>query len=350
MKTNIKEKVYEDVTDPEKIVEIASWMDEEILNSMANHLYDGRPSSYHYTKALAENLLLKEQSKMSIAIVRPSIITAAIREPLPGWIDNYNGPTGYFVVSGKGILRSLVVEKEKICDMVPVDIVANTCILTAVHVALSSPNTVKVYNCTSGSTNPISWGRVKEISDPLLIKNPSMELFRYPGCFFHSSKTIHELHLLVEHTAIAYFVDFVFKITGHKPILTQVYAKVNRTIVALEYFTTNEWTFDNKNQLALCSDFSRNDADTFLTDTRSIHWPNYLETYILGVRKFLLKEDPSTLPAARLKLQRLYYIMLLAKLSIVLGSAHQLWYHYPTLRFLWRQFALPWLRKTPLIR
>jgi fatty acyl-CoA reductase len=85
--------------------------------------------------------------------------------------------------------------------------------------------------------------------------------------------------------------------------LNQVYSKVNRTIVALEYFTTNEWTFVNKNQLSLC-DFPQEDVDKFYSDVRRIHWPSYMETYILGVRKFLLKEDPHTIPAARQKLQR----------------------------------------------
>jgi fatty acyl-CoA reductase len=86
--------------------------------------------------------------------------------------------------------------------------------------------------------------------------------------------------------------------------LTQVYTKVNRAVVALQYFTTNEWTFVNKNQLSLSGSFSSDDVDRFYTDARRIHWPTYIETYILGVRKFLLKEDPSTLPLARAKLQR----------------------------------------------
>ena len=330
--TGIKERVYNDVPDPNKIIDLSKWMDEEILNSVAVHLYNGRPSSYHYTKALAENLLLNDSNDMSIAIVRPSIITAAMKEPMPGWIDNYNGPTGYFVSSGKGILRTVLVHKEKICDMIPVDFVANTCILSAVDVVKHNCKKVKVYNCTSGATNPIAWGRIKALADPLLIKNPSMELFRYPGSRFHANKTIHELNLLIEHTAVACLVDFVFRITGHKPLLTQVYAKVNRAIVALQYFTTNEWTFLNTNHLSLSKDFDAEEVRRFYCDPRQILWPDYLETYILGVRKFLLKEDPTTLPRARAKLRRLYYIMLCARMAVILGISHQCWYYYPSIR------------------
>ena len=52
------------------------------------------PNTYTYTKALAEQLLERECGDIPLAIVRPSIVTAALKEPLPGWIDNLNGPTG----------------------------------------------------------------------------------------------------------------------------------------------------------------------------------------------------------------------------------------------------------------
>ena len=193
-------------------------MDDDLLSCMSAQLFDGRPSSYHYTKALAENLLAADKTGLTIAIVRPSIITASWKDPIPGWLDNYNGPTGYFVVSGKGILRSMIVKKEKICDMVPVDVVANSCIVSAAYVANCCPSKATVFNCTSGSVNPISWGRVKEIAEPLLMKHPSMEIFRYPGTRFNSSKFLHELNVLIEHTIPAHLIDFLFKITGHKPM------------------------------------------------------------------------------------------------------------------------------------
>jgi len=59
------------------------------------------PNTYTYTKALAEQLLEKECGDIPLAIVRPSIVTAAAKEPLPGWIDNLNGPTGKKKRKGK---------------------------------------------------------------------------------------------------------------------------------------------------------------------------------------------------------------------------------------------------------
>lgn len=52
------------------------------------------PNTYTYTKALAEQLLEERCGNVPLVIVRPSIVTAALKEPVPGWVDNMNGATG----------------------------------------------------------------------------------------------------------------------------------------------------------------------------------------------------------------------------------------------------------------
>jgi hypothetical protein len=56
----------------------------------------GCPNTYVYTKGLAEQLLETKRGSVPLAIVRPSIVTAAESEPFPGWVDNMNGATGNF--------------------------------------------------------------------------------------------------------------------------------------------------------------------------------------------------------------------------------------------------------------
>lgn len=41
------------------------------------------------------------------------------------------------------------------------------------------------------------------------------------------------------------------------------------------------------------------DKETFFMDTKAICWDDFLLSYILGTRKYCLKDDPSTLPRAR---------------------------------------------------
>lgn len=58
-------------------------MDEKLQETILPKIMDGRPTTYHYSKALAENLLVSEGGDLPIAVVRPSIVTAAFKEPLP---------------------------------------------------------------------------------------------------------------------------------------------------------------------------------------------------------------------------------------------------------------------------
>ena len=52
------------------------------------------PNTYTFTKAMAEKVLEEKASDLPVAILRPSIVVASWKEPIPGWVDNLNGPTG----------------------------------------------------------------------------------------------------------------------------------------------------------------------------------------------------------------------------------------------------------------
>lgn len=58
-------------------------MDPALLDSITPKLIGDRPNTYTFTKALAENLLVEECGSLPVAIVRPSIVSAAWKEPFP---------------------------------------------------------------------------------------------------------------------------------------------------------------------------------------------------------------------------------------------------------------------------
>lgn len=61
-------------------------------------------------------------------IVRPSVVVPIWKEPLPGWSDNTNGPTGLLIAGGKGVLRSMYGNREAYADFISADVVAD-CIM-----------------------------------------------------------------------------------------------------------------------------------------------------------------------------------------------------------------------------
>lgn len=60
-------------------------MNDDMVRALSHQMLDtyNRPNTYTLTKTLAEELVLDESGNLPITIVRPSIIGAVWREPLP---------------------------------------------------------------------------------------------------------------------------------------------------------------------------------------------------------------------------------------------------------------------------
>jgi fatty acyl-CoA reductase len=138
----IEEVLYSPPSDPHKILQCLDLMDEDLVSRITPALIRPKPNTYTYTKALAESILLSEAERLPISIVRPSIVTATWVEPVQGWIDNLNGPTGLFAAFGKGILRTILVHGAKVADLVPLDYPVNL-ILAAAWERAGRPNKVR---------------------------------------------------------------------------------------------------------------------------------------------------------------------------------------------------------------
>lgn len=69
-------------------------------------------------------------------------VTPALNEPLPGWVDNLNGPTGILAAGGKGVLRSVLCNAEFNAEAVPVDFAINAAIVIAWKIAITKQKQV----------------------------------------------------------------------------------------------------------------------------------------------------------------------------------------------------------------
>ena len=58
-------------------------MTEEMITSITSKIVGNRPNTYTFTKALAEYVLMQEADGLPYCIVRPSIVGASWKEPLP---------------------------------------------------------------------------------------------------------------------------------------------------------------------------------------------------------------------------------------------------------------------------
>lgn len=58
-------------------------MNDDILKDITGRIISSHPNTYAFTKAIAEQMLLDERDQLPVAIFRPSIVTASVREPFP---------------------------------------------------------------------------------------------------------------------------------------------------------------------------------------------------------------------------------------------------------------------------
>ncbi|XP_075568146.1 fatty acyl-CoA reductase 1 isoform X7 [Pelecanus crispus] len=221
----IGEVVYPPPVDPRKLIDSLEWMDDGLVEDITPKLIGDRPNTYIFTKALAEYVVQQEAEKLNVAIIRPSIVGASWKEPFPGWVDNFNGPSGIFIAAGKGILRTIRASNSALADLVPVDVVVNMTLAAA-------------------------W---------------------YSGVN-RMMKTITRLH---------------------------------KALMLLEYFTSKSWIWNTENMTMLMNELNPQDKKMFNFDVRQLHWAEYMENYCMGMKKYVLNEEMSGIPAARKHLTKL---------------------------------------------
>ena len=75
------------------------------LDMMEKQILGKFPNAHCYSKRMTEHLLLANNTQgIPIIIMRPSILTAALDEPVKGWTDTVNFMSGITQLVGLGIL------------------------------------------------------------------------------------------------------------------------------------------------------------------------------------------------------------------------------------------------------
>ena len=113
------------------------------------------PNTYCYTKGLAEKAIIRNQGDIKLVICRPSIIAASMSEPFPGWTDSMAAAGGVTILGGLGIKHFMLIEDPGVLDVIPVDVVVNSILISSCKGASKKPNQNIVFHCASSFKNPI---------------------------------------------------------------------------------------------------------------------------------------------------------------------------------------------------
>lgn len=145
---------------------------------------------------------------------------------------------------------------------------------------------------------------------------------RYPNLKFMSSLLLFKLSAIFFHFAPAYVLDAVTKVAGGRPILVRLHKNVWSSLKLLEKFIFTEWKFHNSNTKELIKSQSLTDKKLYNIDLTTLEWEVYFINLVTGVRRYLSKEDPKTLEAARSKDK----ILLAAHVVLQLSLYGLLWW------------------------
>ncbi|XP_072758219.1 putative fatty acyl-CoA reductase CG5065 isoform X2 [Anoplolepis gracilipes] len=314
----IGESVYTTDIKPYTVIDMCENLDDETIGIIEKRLIGNHPNTYTLTKGLAEQIVLSKGSGLPIAIVRPSIVCAAYQEPYPGWIDNVCGITGIMTEIGRGTIRSIVCNANLVVDVIPVDFVVDTLICASWHNVVQRNDTIRIYNCTSSTLHPITWREFGYLTKKHAIESPSRYVMWYPNFTFRTNKFIHFIIVTMCHFLPAFIIDLILRVKGCKPIMMKITKRFEHAAKNGEFFAMNEWKFcvDNMTKLVKFVRASGN-CDDFNIDIKSLDWDTYLHQYMLGIRKYILKDNPDTLNNARSRLSKLYWMHKLNKICSI---------------------------------
>ncbi|XP_055699174.1 putative fatty acyl-CoA reductase CG5065 [Phlebotomus papatasi] len=296
--------------DKDTFIKCIKVLPKEIVDSFADRLQGTHPNTYTLTKSMAEEVVAEYTNKIPVCIVRPSIVTGSIKEPFPGWVDNVYGITGIMMEIGRGTISSIMCDQKCIMDLIPVDIVSNTLITAAwANVCNYKKSSITVYNCTSGQINPVIWYDYGRITEKWACRNPTKYVMLYPGFSYRTNRLVHKIVELFLHFLPAYIFDLILRAQGSKPLMMKIAKRFQAAANTGEFFAMHEWIFDNGNFRQLMRTVKEaKDGQEFNCDMTNMDWDSYVESYMLGIRQFVLKDGLESMKKARKKLNRLYWL------------------------------------------
>ena len=273
------------------------WIERELVEEgMRRARQHGWNDVYTFTKAMGEQLLVKNRGQVPLAIVRPSVTEGALQDPHPGWIHGLKVTDPLIVAYGRGIVPDFPAAMGAPMDLVPVDIVVNTVLAAATQATTS---TVEVFHAATSGENPL----------------PNTRMFKYVKGYFEEHPLLNKdgsRPELVEWTfpTVARFQRaFNWKYLYPLELKQKLYeylperwapAQKKRRLAALktrlkrvQYFTdlfspytTLDCRYEAKRMLALYESLPPEEQRIFNMDVRRIDWYQYYQkTHLPGLRR-----------------------------------------------------------------
>lgn len=318
----VEERLYPAHASWQRSIQIAESLDNNTFQILSEKYMDGFPNTYTFTKSLAEHVVNDLCGRGGYSfMMRPSIVISSCKDPIKGWIDNFNGPVAMFVALGTGIIRISYMKPDVVSDYMAVD-----CAIKAFIIATYKQSELKrsgtadmqnteVYNCTAYKTKPLTMKEMSTMALDLAMEVTVKDNLWYPSKSTTDNWTWYYINFILFHLIPAVIVDAVtktFKIKQRS--LLDIQRKVFSATKALKFFMGNEWSFVNYKALALEDFISSAEMEDFGYDVENIDILDFFRNAMLGGKQYLLKESLDNLEYERKKIKVFYYLDRIVKI------------------------------------
>lgn len=255
----------------------------------------GWNDTYTFTKWIGEQLLYKALLGSSLTVYRPAIVESTLADPVAGWVEGVKVADAIIMAYAREKVSFFPGKAKGVIDIIPADLVANGIILSTAEL-LIQPGKHRIYQCCSGSTNPITLEQFKdhvqyvahhehEKYEKLFYKKPSKP-------FVFVSRSV----FLAGMSVLKAVVDGKNLMVGSKRGAKGKLADNLSTAISLSkvfsFYTAPNYVFTNDKLLALAEKMGETDKALFPVNPKAINWKHYVRNvHIPGLNKYALREQ-----------------------------------------------------------
>ncbi len=260
---------------------------------LAEAHYYGWNDTYTFTKWMGEQLAMHHMRGRAMTIVRPSIIESALQEPAPGWIEGVKVADAILMAYARGKTTFFPARAGAVVDIIPADLVANAIVLAAAE-ALAAPPAHRIYQCSTGSSNPVTVGGVIERFTGEARRNWRQYdrlFYRAPRRGFTVVSRPAFLLMLRAGGAAAGAWDALRRTLGAGPSPALDKVRTTRQLAAtFSFYTAPQYRFHNTRLMALAQRFGGADRERYPVDAALIDWNDYLcRIHMAGLNRYALR-------------------------------------------------------------
>lgn len=255
----------------------------------------GWNDTYTFTKWIGEQLLIKGLRGSPLTILRPSIIESTLQEPSPGWIEGVKVADAIIMAYAREKVLVFPGKRSGTIDVIPADLVANSIIMSVAE-QLTDPVSLRIYQCCSGSRNPIQLGEFIDhlmaearenfaAYDRLFLRQPTKPFIAVDRRLFDAVSTGVKLPMGL--------LDKGLKMLGQGYDL-KVLSQLDTTLKLAKifgFYTSPNYIFHNEKLVEMSERMTATDRQLFPVDSSLIDWEHYLrKIHLAGLNRFALQE------------------------------------------------------------